>query len=46
VATYAGAGALVLFVVLTGFSIGMFYIPSAIAMLFAIGQQARPQAAP
>ncbi len=45
VATYAGAGALVLFVVLTGFSIGMFYIPSAIAMLFAIGQQARPQVA-
>jgi hypothetical protein len=44
-AIYACCGALVLFVVLTGFAIGMFYIASAIAMMFAIGQQPRPQAA-
>jgi hypothetical protein len=44
-ATYICCGALVPFVVLTGFSIGMFYIPSAIALLFAIGQPPRRQAA-
>jgi hypothetical protein len=45
VATYVCRGALVLFVIITGFSSGMFYIPSAIVMMFAIGQQPRPQAA-
>jgi hypothetical protein len=45
VATYVGAGALVLFVILAGFSIGMFYIPSALAMVVAIGQQPGQQAA-
>lgn len=44
-ATRLSAAALVVFVVLAGFSIGLFYIPSAIAMVLAAGQQIGPRAA-
>lgn len=39
-ATSVSAAALVVLVVLSGFSIGVFYIPSAVAMVVAAGQQA------
>ncbi|MGH2374892.1 MAG: hypothetical protein ACRDIC_15695 [bacterium] len=45
VATGLSAAALVGFVVLSGFSIGLFYVPSAIAMVVAAGQQTRARAA-
>jgi hypothetical protein len=44
-ATYVCAAALVVFVILAGFSIGMFYMPSAIAMVLAVAQQTRRHAA-
>ena len=46
VAAYVCAGLLMVFVVLAGFSIGMFYAPSAVAMVLAAVQRPlRPAAA-
>lgn len=42
--TWFSAAALVVFVVASGFSIGLFYVPSALAMVWAAGQPAEPRA--
>jgi hypothetical protein len=44
-ATCICAAALAVFVILAGFSIGMLYIPSAIALVLAAAQQTRRHAA-
>ena len=46
VAAYVCTGALVLFVILAGMSIGAFYAPSALAMVLAIAQEPWRRAAP
>jgi hypothetical protein len=44
-ATCICAAALAVFVILAGFSIGILYIPSAIALVLAAAQQTRRHAA-